>query len=382
MEETKNAAAPLNEELDESIQPLKLDYKLETPEARNELVKKIIEQTPSEKLTPRYLEILSDYIVFAMDKEERKQKKIITQNRMVTVNKREMSFEGLIATFENGEDGIYNMIANDKNIIFTPKIEITETDVAEIPGLKELRDSIAEIEKQCDLATGKKKYLLKKQMIEMRKDQYVLKAAYHPTMPYSNGIKSFSTMSWEEDIKIKEDGTLQVRGFSFLNPDVVSAVLCHYSKLKMDSWDKVNSDAKWAIIDLENLIDQTLEEEYPMYYDLVIYKIDGKTNEEIQSLLQRDFGVRHSIEYLSSLWRKKIPKMIADRAQKDYLTWYYTNVEKGKWKRCSRCGQIKLAHSMFFSKNNTSKDGFYSICKECRNAKNRHKQIRIRPAHY
>jgi len=127
---------------------------------------------------------------------------------MVTVNKREMSFEGLVATFENGEDGIYNMIANDKNIIFTPKIGITETDVAEIPGLKELRDSIAEIEKQCDLATGKKKYLLKKQMIEMRKDQYVLKAAYHPTMPYSNGIKSFSTMSWEEDIKIKEDGTL------------------------------------------------------------------------------------------------------------------------------------------------------------------------------
>jgi len=114
-----------------------------------------------------------------------------------------------------------------------------------------------------------------------------------------------------------------------------------------------------------------------MYYDLVIYKIDGKTNEEIQSLLQRDFGVRHSIEYLSSLWRKKIPKMIADHAQKDYLTWYYTNVEKGKWKRCSRCGQIKLAHSMFFSKNKTSKDGFYSICKDCRNAKNKHKQIKL-----
>ena len=43
--------------------------------------------------------------------------------------------------------------------------------------------------------------------------------------------------------------------------------------------------------------------------------------------------------------------------------------EKGKWKRCSRCGEIKLANNIFFSKNGSSKDGFYSICKDCRNRK-------------
>jgi hypothetical protein len=46
-----------------------------------------------------------------------------------------------------------------------------------------------------------------------------------------------------------------------------------------------------------------------------------------------------------------------------------TNEEYGKWKKCSRCGQIKLANNRFFSKNSTSKDGFYSICKCCRNKK-------------
>jgi hypothetical protein len=42
---------------------------------------------------------LADYLVFAMDKEERKKKNIITDNRMVTVKKRETSFEGLVEKF-------------------------------------------------------------------------------------------------------------------------------------------------------------------------------------------------------------------------------------------------------------------------------------------
>ena len=70
--------------------------------------------------------------------------------------------------------------------------------------------------------------------------------------------------------------------------------------------------------------------------------------------------------------------MIAEYIEKEELVWYYTTVEKGKWKRCSRCGQIKLAHNKFFSKNNTSKDKFYSICKECRNKKKTPVLIKIK----
>lgn len=121
--ENENIENKLAEE--EIVSSIKLDYTLQSPTERNELVKKIIEQTPPEKLTNRYLEILTDYIIFAMDKEERKKKKILTDNRMVTVNKREMSFEGLVGKLENGEDGIYNMLNDSKNIIFTPKLEIT-----------------------------------------------------------------------------------------------------------------------------------------------------------------------------------------------------------------------------------------------------------------
>ena len=115
--------------------------------------------------------------------------------------------------------------------------------------------------------------------------------------------------------------------------------------------------------DLDNLIEETLKEKYPLYLDLLIYKIDGKQNAEIQELLNKKYNIKHSVEYISSLWRNKIPKMIANQAEIKYLEWYFLNKEYGKWKKCSKCGQIKLAHNKFFSKNTSSKDGFYSICK-------------------
>ena len=289
---------------------------------------------------------------------------------MVTVNKRETSFEGLVGKFENGEDGIYNMIANDKNIIFTPKVSITQKDIDEIPELKQLRDAIEEVEKAEKVARGKRKYMLKKQLIEMRQDQYVIKNAYRKPIYCINAIKSFSKLNLSENITIDENGEVHSDALvSLFNPKHISALLCHYSKLKEDAWNKFSSDSYYLMEDLDNLVERTLKEKYPLYYDLLIYKIDGKQNVEIQALLLRDHGIKHSVEYISSLWRNKIPKLLAEQEQEDYLMWYYTMKEKGKWKRCSRCGQVKLAHNRFFSKNKTSKDGFYSICKECRNKK-------------
>ena len=125
---------------------IKMDFSLETPEERKLKVDEIIANTPPERLTPYYLEKLTDYMLFAVGKQEKKVKKkdrtIVSKNVMKTVEKREMSFEGLAGKLENGEDGIYNMITNDKNIIFAPKVGITEKEKKTIPGMRELREAI------------------------------------------------------------------------------------------------------------------------------------------------------------------------------------------------------------------------------------------------
>lgn len=315
----------------------------------------------------------------AMTKEQKKQKKINTDNRMVTINKREVSLQGLVSKFENGEDGIYNLITNDKNILFTPKIAITEKDLEEIPELKQLHDSILQVEQYYKKVTGKKKFLLKQQLIQMRQDQYVIKNSYRKPIYCMNLIKNFHNMTFDDNIQVLQDGTIKDHSIlSLMNPQHISILLRNYSSLRQNSYGRFTSDSYCLIRDLENLIDKTLEEKYPLYYYLVIYKIDKKPNTEIQLLLEKKFGIKHSIEYISSLWRHKIPKLIADQAEKDYLNWYFLNEKKGKWKKCSCCGEIKLAHNKFFSKNSSSKDGFYSICKECRNKKAKEKNKKMR----
>lgn len=361
---------PILEQEGNNREVIHLDYTIQDPAERAALVQKIVDNASPEQLTPKYLQILSNYIIFSMDKEQRKQKTILTDNHMVTVDKRETSFEGLITKFENGQDAIYNMITNDKNIIFAPKIEITQQDLDTIPELRELRQAIDQVEEMKSKASGKRRSLLMKQLIEMRKDQYVIKNSYQRPIFFMNATKQSHRVKFWDKITILDNGELKIEGnFSFLRPQDVSVLLKNYSRVKEDAYGQFNSDSYYMILDLQNLIQRTLPQEYPLLYDLMIYKIDGKTNEEIQRLLEQKHGIKHSVEYISSLWCNKIPKLLADKAKKEWLVWHYTQEEKGKWKRCSRCGEVKLAHNEFFSKNKSSKDGFYSICKCCRNKK-------------
>ena len=348
----------------------KLDYSLQSPQERNELVKKILDEM-AEEPTESYLEILADYLILAIEKQERKERTLLTENRLATIRKRETSLEGLIAQFENGEDGFYNLVAeSDKNALFKPKISITKKDLEDIPELQQVRDAINQWEEKFKTAEGRDKYIIKKAIIDLRKDQYVIKEAYRKPVVAKNVIHQKHTIPLEENVRFDEDGFVIPEGVSLMNPKVITTILCNYSALKQDCYEDYDKDLWYLMEDFDNLAAGALSE-YPMYERLVEYKIDGLQNVEIQEALESEFGIKHSIEYISSLWRNKIPKLIASAAEDQYLDWYYLEVEPGQYKRCSRCKEIKLAHNKYFSKNKTSKDGFYSICKCCRNAKDK-----------
>lgn len=150
---------------------MQLDYTLTTPEERIECVNKLISETPDEKLTPQYLLYMSNYILFTQDRHQTKKEKkeeypTLTKNREITINKRQVSYEEIVSNLENGEDGIYAMILNDKNQILDPKDPISDKDIEEIPGMRSMLDSIESLKQQFNKAQGTARYNLKKAIIE------------------------------------------------------------------------------------------------------------------------------------------------------------------------------------------------------------------------
>jgi len=99
-----------------------------------------------------------------------------------------------------------------------------------------------EIEAEGKAATGRRKYLLKKQLIEMRRDQYVLKNAYKPPMALTPSARAINKIDLSERRYIDENGDPQSTGLvSFFNPKHISALLCNYNALKIETkgryWD-------------------------------------------------------------------------------------------------------------------------------------------------
>lgn len=330
---------------------LELDYKVLELERRQEIVKEFCENH-ADVLTDRNLESLSDYILTALDKKERRERKILTDNRSSTVNKRETSMEGLVSKFETGADGVYQIMREDKNMILSPAVKITKKDIEEVPFIQQIRESIEALK-----AIKVKNYIVQAAIIDLAQTQYIVKNAYRKPI-VSSAYPSFThvNVEWAERVDFKDWNH-------------IAALLKNYDRLKTDMSDRVESDMYWILIDLERLIAHTIEDDYEVYYNIIVNRLEGATNEEIQNELLRVYGKTYSTEYISLLFNKKIPKLIASKAEELELEWHFTHKEKGDWKKCNRCGQFKLRNHIFFSFNKSSKDRFYSICKKCRNKK-------------
>lgn len=359
-----------------------LDYSLKTSEERTSLVQKIVDNTPKKELTPQYLNYLTDYILFVREKNLTGQNDVTTRNRNSTINKREIYYQDVVNSLEGGEDSFHNLIRQDKVQLLDRKEKISENDLESIPQLKSQFQVLEHLKQQYDKAPKDKKYGLKKQIIETWQQIYMIKSAHTGnSTKLSPQMRTFINMDIPEKIYIDAFDNLHVESpLTLLNPDHISFLLNCYHQLKQESYDNLLGDMRWLLIDLENLIDRTFN--VPGYfkdiaipakaiYDLIIWRIDGETNDTIVELMRQTHNIERTQQYYSTLWRQKIPRVLAEVAQKEWLMWHFTNQVYSEWKRCSQCGEYKPIHPTFFDRNPSGKDGYYSICKDCRSVRRR-----------
>ena len=354
---------------------MELDYHVSSLEERKKIVDNICQN--QDFISDTEKKYLADYLLFVGEnkqttKERKQEYPIVTQNRKKTTNKRESSLEDIIFSLRNGEDGIYGMIIKDKNQLMDPREKITQEDIDNIPGIAENLEVIDKLNHQLEKAKGNKKYQIKLNIIEVYKDIYLMKESFknitaRPKL--STQWRAIAHVALPEQVHIDEKGMPVAEGFSLMNAENVSILLQHYEQFKGESEEDFQSDMKFLLMDLDNIIDHAFDR-YPVLYDLLQMRLMGYPGEEIKATLNARYDLQHSVQYYSTLWTQKIPKVIAEQAKKDYITWYYTYQEPmgHAWKKCGKCGKTLLAHPLFFSPN-SSKDGLYSICRDCRSRK-------------
>ena len=137
-----------------------------------------------------------------------------------------------------------------------------------------MRQAIEAVETQEKAARGKKKFLLKKQLIEMRQDQYVIRNAYRKPIVNTTLTRSRNFLPMDEDFEFDDEGYVIPHGVSFMDPKVVSTILCNYSGLKEAAWGEFEKDIWFVMHDFDIVADGALKD-YPLYDKIVEYKIDG-----------------------------------------------------------------------------------------------------------
>lgn len=359
-----------------------------SPKDRTKLVESLLEKYPldnePERVRSAILEMLSDYIVFAAIKEEKERtrklnKNIITPSKATTINRREISMQRLQEAAEYDEI-IETHMNEDKNTLLTKRINqlMTDKDKEEIPYLSSIDETIQQLryKVQNNVMSPKDANVMKQMIIELESDKYVIEDAYKKPVKCNSFAQSRSQIDYNSDTgyyiidpKTGEEKfkCITENYLDFFNIKTWSELIKLYSTLKESSWEDLNNDMHWIITVFEDTVDRRFKKIYPLFFDMMCWRIDKLSNKDISILLEKKYNKKHSDVYVSNTLTKTIPTLLASEYQRNWIINMYNKpFFLLRWKRCSTCGEIKPRVPFFWTRN-SSGDGFYSKCKDCRN---------------
>jgi hypothetical protein len=421
LDKWNNVKVDINKVVYEGLK--KLNYTLEYAEDRNQLVHSILNELDKDELLSKYFssegyrkkqvknknsflsesEPLSklllrfsyyiDFAKFNNQEHELAEKKdklptlsIYKQNRksdaiglseeLQQINKRIIEFD-----FNNPAK------RSDKNVRLMPKQEVNEQDRKEVKELDEYMKFLEFINTTLGFVKGysdeKRKpiqdaitaeygenYLrmLKRIQTELNKEIPLIKDNIKRTIYFKKLEKGSPEYNFDNDtgyFNENDDYVLVSENkIELNNPQHLFAIMDNYASLRDGVWDKPYSDLGILLYEFEQLVEKSNLEEYEK--DIMIYKIDQMSGEEIQKKINKDYYIFLDEDKLSRIYNTYIPNKIAETYNQQYEEWLYTYKIKGEYKTCKKCNEVKLAKEKYFSKKSDAKDGLHPYCKTCR----------------
>lgn len=371
---------------------LKLDFTLQTSRERRDFVDNLV--AAGGNWTEKELTQMADYIMYGKDEDgtsivDRKEVQIDTKYSSYK-KKRPESLDELIEspTFDE------RIFTQTKYKVTKPKID-RELD-ADVPGIHDLWKAIDTMQDEIDnnnSLSALQLYKLKHAKIELCRQQFYLRDMVKPTIctntgKFSTGAPSKdSSIPWDTDEGLFSIAPLGVlippadRFYrplakqptyyydseapyiiDFRNPLHIYEIFEHYEELTIQAERDPESTIAYLLKTLDFYT--TLAALPENRQRIVELRKRLVPNEKIREILEREFGLGHSANYLSTIFKQKICGAIAEAATLHY-DYYCARNDSSKFKVCNQCGEKKLRDLREYSKKSKSSDGLSNRCKKC-----------------
>ena len=400
-----------------------LDFSITRDTDRLRAVEEIIDGLEKDP-TPSELEQMANYILYGKDENgnnsvSRHESKAPSKryNSYKTSEDKVLSLDEILENPLFDEQQIRsahqrNPYKKSENTIKRPRYDkegnLIDPGDSDIPGMVELWDTIDRWQRKINILQGKiapteddidlddsayRVYRLKHNLIDIRRHQYYLKDSYKPTLHFQkmdhpktqyydwsgDSFYWISREAWQqridnsysplishniEDYEVREDGMVKwvvcEHNFDWENPKHVRALMNNWTLLYDNLHEKLDTYGCTLLWDFERyakLSDFTPLRQYML--DLKLKKIPYT---EISQLVQENFGIAYNFNHLSTILNTEIPNRIAFTAKRERLL---VEIPKEQWQTCSECGNEYPLDSLFFNRNSSRKNGYFSYCKAC-----------------
>lgn len=309
----------------------------------------------SESNVARVLETLGSYILAKDEDEKNKDEKIKTYNSkelFLRAIKEEETMKELSPNSKNCEFAVFKMEKNYKKEI---KDKVTAEDIRKYPEVKNYIDAyninLAEYKalgkkEKLTSEESKRKYYLKKTLSSLKVDALDTKLAFERPIKWKQPLKDNGCPNWDYlDLMDREH------------------VKC---LLQVSCGDDLQNDLACIRTDLEKVINKT-EFTKKQKEVLKLWMMDMSLSKD---KIKGSKGIAETLGMTApgalKVLNQAIDKII-NTYEEELEDWYYLNICKGKYKKCSKCNEVKLISK--FDKEKKGKMGVKAKCKECSKTK-------------
>ena len=296
------------------------------------------------------LEMIANYILAVDEKDDSINYKIYTSEELFNRACKDNNVINSVAKANGGLDMNYGekiieafpIFQLPKNFKKVKDLKIEKKDLEKYPPMKDYTD-FYEYLKEESKRLWNTKGLSKEDMVRRSKIKKVLPEIKKDIIEVKKQLQM--PIIWKAPLK--DNGGADYDELDMFDKNVIKMLLQIHKQIDLQN------DLSCILVDLDNLINNV--EFTERQYEVLELWRNGLTIENISKEL-------YVKENTVSITLDRAIDSIVKQYEKEYEEWYYLNIRKGTYKKCSKCGEVKLI-SQFDKKG---KQGLQSRCKKCR----------------